>query len=126
MLFRSDLGQYNYEIISDEELETVYKDRSVVVNTPFNNIVKPEQRKNAQKEIYWKNPDMTRFDAVDIASEIATKKSKLDFRPGCYTLSYKLKEPSTVDSKLEMSFDKFDSILDFSIESYINKKLNNK
>lgn len=120
----NQIDTFNYEIIPNSEIETIHRNRSLTVSTPFDHIIKSANRKLVKTEIAWKNNHMTIFDAIDTVSDILNKKSKLNFRPGCYTLSYNLTSKALVNDKLDMTYCEFDSLLNYSIDSYINKKLN--
>jgi len=85
--------------------------------------LKSKLRDNSPTEIKWKSPHMNVYDAEELEYEIVQKKQNYDFRPSCYGLSYRLTNAKTVEEKLKLSYDEFDSQCDFSIESYVNKKL---
>jgi hypothetical protein len=76
--------------------------------------------------VQWTNPNMNRFDAHIICNNIIKTKEKYDFRPSCHALAYRLTDTVEISDKLLLGFAEFDPQFDFSIENYINLKLNVK
>ena len=119
-LMSADLSKYGYEEMSEEECNR-YEQKSVKLNY---NSMTPSMRKVVIDEINWKNKNMNIFDANQITSDIFSSKDNYDFRPSCFTLSYKLNKTVNINDRLDLEYAKFDAQLNYSIDEYKNKKLN--
>lgn len=120
----ADLQKYGYEIIEQDEIDLLYRDRSKKLVTNFSHIIEPGMRKNVTEEVIWKNNQMNWFDAQEICIDVAKQKNLYDFKPSCHALSYKLIKSKDISSKLALNFKTFDPQFDNSLDNYISKKLN--
>jgi len=120
----SNLSKYGYEPMTDTEIDQCES------RTPESKKIgiglfdpKSKLRDNASTEIKWKSSIMNIYDAEKLELDILMTKQNYDFRPSCYGLSYRLTEAITIEEKLALGYNEFDSQCNFSIDSYINKKL---
>lgn len=114
-----DLARYGYTEMSPQEVPNLESD--------FLSEVRQIQRKGQYSEINhtvnWQNDNMNIFDAQRIVHSMYQQKRNHDFRPGAFMINYRLLQPRSVQQRLAMSFDEYDSLLDEDISRYINAKL---
>jgi radical SAM superfamily enzyme YgiQ (UPF0313 family) len=122
----ADLQKYGYRPMTVEEIDNYSGPRPQDLTNSFDKIIEPGLRKVVVDEVQWTNPNMNRFDAHIICNNIIKTKEKYDFRPSCHALAYRLTDTVEISDKLLLGFAEFDPQFDFSIENYINLKLNVK
>jgi radical SAM superfamily enzyme YgiQ (UPF0313 family) len=122
----SNMGKYGYSPMTNEEIAFHEAHRLPTDPQPFGTFDPEFPSKCTITEVLWKNEHMNWYTAQEILNGIFARKKKLDFRPSCYGLSYKLTDTVAVEDKLKLGFEDFDAQRNWSIDNYINKKLNYK
>lgn len=114
----ANLSLYGYKEMTKQEIDQEDLDADAEVLK----ILRKGDYKPFDK-IYWKNKNMTIFDAMRFVNHAYTIKQQYDFRPGGFMINYKLKKTLNVFQRLDLSFTEHDKLIDFNITDYVNKKL---
>lgn len=78
---------------------------------------------NLKNAVAWENDHLNVIEAVRITEQWIKQKYHMDFRPSCWTMSQKLTNVHSVDQKLNLSYNEFESLKNPDISDYINSKL---
>jgi hypothetical protein len=113
-------SKYGYVEMTPEEIsqEDLNADAEVL------KILRKGKHKELSEGIYWKNENMNIFDAKRFVDHAYKIKQQHDFRPGGFMINYRLTKSMQVEERLNLTFDEHDSLLNFDISEYINKKIN--
>jgi hypothetical protein len=115
-----NISKYGYTEMTPEEIEiasAATKDYSDVL------ILLRKGNYKEYDQVNWKNENMNIFEAKEITSQAYKIKQQHDFRPGGFMINYRLTKSLNVTERLKLTFPQHDSLLNYNISNYINKKL---